>query len=402
MWCVSNVVERAQRRGSRSRWLLPLLALVAPAIAVAHDSGVAATLGAGGKGSLAAAAGIDARNSGAVRVPLPRNPAPSFHVKLSAPISRPPVADAWGRLVVAHGAGKLSQLDADGRLEWSARVGPDSEASAPVIARDETRWLITQAGEAVGFGPGGRELFRESVSGLAESRDIELIPLASGGLAFSSARQLAELDRRGKLRWLGQAKAPLEFVLEAGGALIGVANSGQVLRRDAEGNLVSIAELGGRVSSAAIAPDQKRLFAIVDPGVLVELNLRTGSRRTLFSEAVLPISSLAVGARGELRLMASGRLIAFDDEGHETFRALVGSGPGPIGHTGPLVLVDSSGATALNLPDTGLLLVSASGDVQAVSGSACPEPLRPTPIGSRKLALSCRSGLVFGVSDKAP
>jgi hypothetical protein len=48
------------------------------------------------------------------------------------------------------------------------------------------------------------------------------------------------------------------------------------------------------------------------------------------------------------------------------------------------------------------MLVKANGEVQAVSGSACPEPLRPTPIGARKLALSCRSGLVFGVSDKAP
>ena len=400
MWCVSNPVDGARKRGARA--LLSLFSLFAPAVAVAHDSTIAATLAAGGKGALAAAAGIDAQNSGSVRVPLPRSPAPSFHVKLSAPISRPPVGDAQGRLVVAHGAGKLSQLGPEGRLEWSARVGPDSEASAPVIARDETRWLITQAGEAVGFAPAGRELYRESVPGLTESRDVELIPLEAGGLALSSARQLAELDRRGKLRWLAQAKEPLVVVLEAGGTLIGVTSSGQVLRRDAEGNLVSVAELGGRVTSASIAPDQRRLLAIVDPGALVELNIATGLRRTLFSETVLPLTSFSVGTRGELRLLASGRLIAFDARGQESFRALVSGGPAPMSNTGPLPLVDSSGFTAVNLPDTGLLLVAANGEVQAVSGSACSEPLRPTPVGSRKLALSCRSGLVFGLSDRAP
>jgi hypothetical protein len=282
------------------------------------------------------------------------------------------------------------------------RVGPDSEASAPVITRDETRWLVTQAGEAVGFGADGRELFRESLPGLVETKDVELVPLASGGLALGSARQIAELDRRGKVRWLGQAKEPVGTVLEARGALIAVTNSGQVLRRDAEGNLIVLAELGGRVSSAAVAPDQRRLFAILDHDDLLELDLVTGQRRTLFSDVALPLSSLAVGARGEVRLVASGRLLGFDDKGAEVFRALVSSGAWPGAGTGPIPLVDSSGTTAINLPDAGLMLVKANGEVQAVSGSACPEPLRPTPIGARKLALSCRSGLVFGVSDKAP
>jgi outer membrane protein assembly factor BamB len=397
---VSKVADPVELR--TARWAAALLALALPAAALAHDSAVSATLGATGQRALASAAGIDARNSGSVRVALPENPAPSFHAKLSAPISQPPVADARGRLLVAHGAGKLSQLDAAGRLEWSVRVGPDSEASAPVIARDETRWLITQAGEAVGFDARGGELYREGLPGLIETKDIELVPLASGGLALASARQIAELDRRGKIRWLGQAKEPVGSVLEARGALVAVTNGGQVLRRDAEGNLSALGELGGRVSSAAVAPDQRRLFAIVDHDDLLELDLATGQRRTLFSDAALPLSSLAVGARGEVRLVASGRLLGFDDKGTEVFRALVSSGAWPGGAVAALPLVDSQGATAINLPDAGLVLVKANGEVQAVAGSACPEPLRPTPIGARRLALSCRSGLVFGVSDRAP
>jgi hypothetical protein len=399
MWSVSNAADPPRRA---ARWLLAALGVLLPAAALASDTSVAETLGGGGKAALASAPRIDARSSGAVQVALPENPVTSFHVKLSTPLRHAPAADGKGRLVIAHGAGKLSQLDAAGRLEWSVRVGPDSEASAPVIARDETRWLITQAGEAVGFGADGRELYRESLPGLTETRDVTLVPLAAGGLALSSARQVAELDRRGKLRFLARTREQVRHVLEAGGALLVIGNGGLVLRRDAEGNLVSLAELGGSVNGAAVAPDERRLFALVDDAHLVELDLVTGRRRTLFSDATVPLSSLAVGSRGELRVLSHRSLLGFDHRGIELFRAPLGGGAlaGSMDDDS-LALVDGAGTTALTLPEAGLLLVKADGAVTEVSGTVCPSPLRPTPVGPRRLALACGSGLVFGVSDKA-
>lgn len=337
-----------------------------------------------------------------MRSSLPENPRPFFQAKLAAPIVQPPVADSRGRLVIAHGTGKLSQLDDKGRLEWSVRLGPDSEASAPAIARDETRWIITQAGEAVGFGPRGNELYRESVPGLLEAREVALVPLSTGGLALASARQLAELDRRGHLRWLASTPQAVAAVLEHHGALLGVGKGGLVLRRNAEGHWVELADFGAHVSVAALAPDERHVLAIVEHHTLVELELVTGRRRTIFSEPLASLSSLAIGPRGELRLLADGRLIGLTETGKELFRAPVSTSTWAVIGEAPLPLVDETGLTALNLPDTGLVIVKSDGEQRPVSGTACTEPLRPTPLGARRLALSCRSGLVLGLSDQAP
>ena len=64
-------------------------------------------------------------------------------------------------------------------------------------------------------------------------------------------------------------------------------------------------------------------------------------------------------------------------------------------------VLDARGETTVSLPDSGLAMVSPNGELELVAGSACPEPLRPTPLGPHRIVLACRSGLVFAFSDRA-
>ncbi|HEY3498774.1 MAG TPA: hypothetical protein VGK73_28985, partial [Polyangiaceae bacterium] len=62
---------------------------------------------------------------------------------------------------------------------------------------------------------------------------------------------------------------------------------------------------------------------------------------------------------------------------------------------------DPAGTVLAAFAGAPLVLVTAQGDASGVPGSACPDPLRPTPLGPGIVAATCRSGLIRGLSDRA-
>ncbi|HEV8246461.1 MAG TPA: PQQ-binding-like beta-propeller repeat protein [Polyangiaceae bacterium] len=385
-----------------NRVLFAALALSATARAGAIDPSLPLTLNAGAPRALCAAANVDARGSELSRVELPTHAIPSYRAKLAPPIQQPPAADVNGALVVAHGTGKLSQLDDRGRVQWTVRVGPDAAASAPIITSGGMRWVLTTAGEVVAVSSDGRVRFRQALPGLTSVEATLAIPLSSGGAALSSGRQLLTLDQSGAVLWLVRSDEPLRAVVERRGEVIAVSALGRVLHRDGEGDLAESAHFGGRVDVAALLPDLDHLAAVIDEQKLVIIDLATGSKRVLFEEPALTLSSaLAIGARGEFRLLGSGLLIGLSPTGAEEFRSPFPDSTALLAWALLPPLIDPRGYSAVVLPAAGLSIVSPSGEIESVAGSACPEPLRATPIGKGRLALSCRSGLVFAVSGKA-
>jgi hypothetical protein len=65
------------------------------------------------------------------------------------------------------------------------------------------------------------------------------------------------------------------------------------------------------------------------------------------------------------------------------------------------LLGDYKGSTLVATGGLDLRLVGETGDVQELPGTACPDPLRPTPLSKTLVVASCRSGLLFGISGKA-
>jgi hypothetical protein len=387
----------------RGPWLLAAGLLTTSALAGAFDPSVGTTLTGGAPRALAAGLALDARASNFSRVAFPEQPRPAFRVKLAAPLAFPPAADESGALVVAHGSGKLSQLDARGRLSWALRIGPDAAATAPLIGSDGQRWVISVSGEVAGVTAAGKLRFREPLAGFGRLDGALAIPLATSGVAVASGNRLTVLDRDGGPLWLARLPDPARALLERRGELVIVAGDGAVLGRGGEGQLSPIADLGGRPDQAALLPDGRTLVAVLGQRELVLLDLDSGKRRVLLNEPALVLSSgLAIGSHGELRILAQGSLLlGLSAEGQELFRApLAGGAPG-LALNLPAPLIDARGYSAVAVPDAGLSILTPKGDVALAPGSACPEPLRPTPIGQGTLVLSCRSGLVFALSGTA-
>jgi hypothetical protein len=391
-------------RASAAAWFTLVSALSAGASADEFDASLGITLGAGAPRALAAASGLDARGSGLSRVELPSRPSPSYRLKLAAPIPFAPAADDKGSLVVTHGGGKLTELDARGRLTWSLRVGPDGAATGPVVGNDGLRWLVTLGGEVAAVSPEGRLRFRKALSGFGSLEGALAVPLSTGGLALASGNRVSILDRDGDTLWISRTDEVARALLEHRAELLAVMADGKVLRRGAEGQFTPLGDLGGRVDAAALVPGAAELVAVVGQRELVVLELGSGKRRVLLSEPTLTLTgALAIGTDGSIRALAlGGLLIGMSKQGQEAFRAPLSNGALGFGTSSPPPLIDSRGTTAVNLADTGLALVSPAGEIELVAGSACPEPLRPTPIGTRALVLSCRSGLVFALSDRGP
>jgi hypothetical protein len=103
-------------------------------------------------------------------------------------------------------------------------------------------------------------------------------------------------------------------------------------------------------------------------------------------------------SNGDLRVVASNLVVALDGRGHEAFRV---TGPSASGEATVTLIGDQKGAMLVATGGLDLRLVGATGDVQEIPGTACPDPLRATPLSKTLVVASCRSGLLFGISGRA-
>ena len=102
---------------------------------------------------------------------------------------------------------------------------------------------------------------------------------------------------------------------------------------------------------------------------------------------------------GDVRVVAgSNLLVALDPTGREAFRV---AQPGLGSEASVALLGDAKGAMLVATGGLDLRLVDATGDVVEIPGTACPDPLRPTPLAKGLVVASCRSGLLFGISGRA-
>jgi hypothetical protein len=361
------------------------------------DPGVPVRLPSSLPGGAAISERIDAAGRNRSPVPLPQAPSVTWQARVSAPVHGSPLADAKGALIVAHGHGRISEFDTAGRTRWSVRTGLEF-AGAPLLLGGGLRVAIGQSGEAVAISETGRIVAREKLPPGDWEGTLVAAPTRDGGAILASGARLTRLGPRAAVAWTTSASDPLRSVFEWRGEALAVGRNGSVLLRASAGDAEEIANLGGAVGRAAL--DGDRLFALVSGHKLVELELGSRRQRVHFLDTSLELYDFGLGPGATPRLLSTrGVLVSLDATDRELARiGLVTEGG--AGDTAGLV-VDGAGSTLVAFAGAGLVLVNAQGDAGAVSGTGCPDPLRPTPVAAGVVVAACRSGLLRALSDRA-
>jgi hypothetical protein len=331
------------------------------------------------------------------QLPLPDQPQVGWQVRLAAPLHHAPLALAGERLLIAHGRGRLSELDRAGRTIWSLRTGAELIGS-PIVLGNGERLALTRTPEILRISASGRELGRERLP-LAEVDALPVsIPTSDGGAVLGLGARLVQLDPRGSFRGTTPTPDPVRALFEWRGNVVAVGRNGSVSLRPPVGDLQEIANLALGIRAALLLGP--RLWLLSVDHQLLELDLTTGTRVTRFSEPPLEFADFAVGPANSLRLLTRrGLLVGVDAAGREIARhALL---PDAVSGEAAALIVDRRGAALAALAGASLVSINPQGDATSIAGTACPEPLRPTPLGAGLVVAACRSGLLRALSDKA-
>jgi hypothetical protein len=359
-----------------------------------------------GRGSAPATCeGIDASNGYHAQNRFPEAPALVFRTRLSGGIGQAPASDAQGNLVVVHAEPRLSKLDATGRTLWSERL-PGEASCAPVLTSAGTILLVTRDGEALFYSATGKLLAKRALPLSDPKRHGLAIPTDNGGALLASGSELIELDDHGAIVRKLHANGAVSAIAEANAALIAVSDNGSVQVARASGDLEPIGSFGGNLSEGA-AVSAGKVFAVVDGHRWSALDLTTGQVETLANEPSLMLTGpVALLDAPSAALVADGGLLSIRAKnGSESARialhtASQGFEPAVRGLRAALVVSDQRGAIAAVRSGNDAVVLREGGNAQRLEGTSCLDPFRPTPTLTG-IVFACRSGQLFGFSDKA-
>jgi hypothetical protein len=330
-------------------------------------------------------------------LPLPNRPTVGWQVRLAAPILHPPLALAGERLLISHGHGRISELDRAGRTVWSLRTGTEL-AGSPIVLGSGERLALTRSADVIRISTLGRELERARLP----LPEIDALPVSTptrdGGAVFGLGARLVRLGARGSFEWTTPTPDPIRAVFEWRGNVVAVGRNGTVSLRPPIGNLREIANLAIGIRSALLV--EPRLWLLSVDHKLIGLDLTGSKPMTRFSEPALDFTEFASGPGSSLRLLTRrGLLLAIESDGREIARNTLL--PDAVAGEAAALVVDARGAALAAFAGAALVSINPQGDATAIAGTACPEPLRPTPLGAGLVVAACRSGLLRALSDRA-
>ena len=383
--------------------LVPLVLAQASSAAFAADANRVQRIVVGSGSALAACEGLDARNDQRVNRRFPANPELAFRIRVPGGIGHAPASDAAGHLIIVHSEPRLSKLDGKGRTVWTQRL-PSEASTAPVLTSSGAILLVTRDGEALLFSSSGQRLFRHALPIVDPKRSTLAIPTENGGALIASGADLVQLDHEASLVRSTRANGIVTAIAESGGRLVAVNEAGSVEVAHASGAFELAGSFAGMVPFGA-AVSAGFVYAIVDGHSVRALELSTGRVTTLVSEATLALHGpLTIFANRSLAYFTEGGLVSVrGPDGSEHLRAAVGVAGrafDPSQRAGRLIS-DSVGNVAVVQGGDDALLLRPDGSTLRLDGTNCIDPFRPTPTAGG-IVLACRSGQLFGVSDRAP
>jgi hypothetical protein len=186
-----------------------------------------------------------------------------------------------------------------------------------------------------------------------------------------------------------------------------VSDNGSVQVARATGDLQLIGSFGGNVPEGA-AISAGKVFAVVDGHKWSALDLTTGRVVTLANEPGVALTGpVAVLDAPSAALVADGGFVSLrGKDGAESARVALSAGtqgfdPALRGLRPAVVISDQRGAVAAVRGGSDALVLREDGSALRLDDTSCLDPFRPTPTKGG-IVFACRSGQLFGVSDKAP
>lgn len=352
---------------------------------------------------------IDAQRSGRARQPLPRRPRVLWRARVAG-IDHPLLVDARGSVVAAGNPPHLTQLDARGRLEWTARL-PSAPVTSPVLTSNGTRIVFTANGQLTAFDASGKLLRRQTLAPPGSLVNAAPLALDDGGLVAALGGLVLRLDAAGGVA----ARAVIDddvrsVVRDTDDKVLLITARGDVVEWKPPHRPSLRGSFGGRVEDGAALTGPARVTAVVDRTRLIELKLASRTRHVRLPDGPLLLRGPpAIASTGESRVASvDGLLLGHDTAGRETLRVAlepITVAPGDAGtHLpqaggAPPLIVDSDGRTGFVRPGLDAGIVTADGEVVAASGAACGDPIALAPGGARRMVVACRSGLIFMLGD---
>jgi hypothetical protein len=376
--------------------ILSAVAFVGPVGAEPLDPTLPHRVSAVAPRGAAVAARLDPSGTQLSTVRLPTRPSIAFQVRLPGPIIGAPVADERGRLLVAHGSGRLTELDARGHTTFSIRLGSEP-VGPPVLLGGELALAATRDATLVSIRRDGRIGTRLKLPFAELDGSLVASPTGDGGAIVAAGARYARVDATFSLTHAGSSSSPIAAVFAWRGSTLLVERDGRILARAGALDATELGRFGAPVAQVALAGD--RLFALGGAHDLLvhDLAKRTTERR--FSEPTLELRDLTLATNGSVRLLGGrGVLLEIDETGREMLRlALL---PDGTGAEASALVADRAGTVLSVMSGAPLVFVTRDGDVLPVTGTGCPDPLRPTPLRDGAVLSGCRSGVLRLLSDK--
>lgn len=339
--------------------------------------------------------GLDTERSHRAHVTLSPTPRVERRLRIALGVGRGLVTRNDGGLFVLHQNARASRLDAQGKALWALKLSAEA-ASAPVVT----------AGGATAFVAGG-ELWQVDDRGSVKSRTAlgdadfgarSILSQRDGSVLVASNGWLIKVSAFGQTVFRVQLpETPLDL-LETAGSVLCVTAPGSVLRVDGSGRLSKLGELGATTHAVTAARSAEQLLARTGNHRVVSFDLTEHRLRASIEDATLELDGpVLLSSENIAQVFTSdGLLVRYRSDGSEAERVPVDPGARkPPGPDDALLLEDGRLLLARAAADTAL--VSTSGEVSTIAGSACPDPIGLYAAGPRAVLLACRSGNTFRI-----
>ncbi|HMI83213.1 MAG TPA: hypothetical protein VK550_03915 [Polyangiaceae bacterium] len=361
---------------------------------------------------------VDGARRGRARDPLPDHPQILWrHAPLGALDFAPLAVDSQGA-VVAAGAGlpHVIQLTRDGAEQWRGRTGIGPSVTGSVILSDDTRAVVTSAGDLVSFYPNGRTRFMIALELPERNAHFSLLPLDDGGLAVAGGHDVDELDDDGRRRDRTHLTERISGPLVATRfGIIATTAAGSVFTMRG-GFAKRLGSLGGDPGEpGASSPDGRSLLAVVDHQRLVAFDLTSGNVETVHAVSDQSLHGPVVLGADDARVLVTWNGVL----------TRIGRAPGDIRRTpldlraetlvtdagkvdfaqldeSPPPLTDAEGRIGFARVGGRVGVVAADGRMQLVVGSTCISPAALAPAGPRRMVVGCRDGTVVMIGESRP
>ena len=295
----------------------------------------------------------------------------------------------YGNVFVA-GQGRVVQLGADGRYDFTRRAEFPSAAASALLS-DGQRVVLGRDGGLAAWSARGRPTFQLQLPVPPGWARGDLLPLPEGSVLVSAGAWLLKISAQGELAGYAQLAAPVAETLVDGDRAWIISEAGDLFIWDGHGPPAQHGSLVGPVSAAAMrAPGQ--VLALVNGNELAQWSSSSGQRTTLarldgLGNAVrmsVPTSAL-VHVLGASSLVSLNMARAEGGESAPESRHL----PAGAGE-----LLSSPTTVAWFVANTALTLRESSAE-QALSDVVCAQPSSLVSVSSQRFIAACRSGQLW-------